>query len=156
MNGAAPNRKRSRNSSARSSLQQGVTNLIRTLSLSKRGGSTPAQHQQAFSSEKPLAIPATPYQVYGPEIWSRKAKKMQRGAQGSRERRKTVDLAGAYQSGQSQFVGVIEGAKRKLTWKTSQKRRKQLKDSIVVVGRAQTRNKKLANGPSIEDEAAWI
>lgn len=129
--------KKSGNSSARSSLQQGVASLLRSLSLSKAARRRSSDHQQEAPREKQLAVPATPYQVYGAEIWSDKTKKKQRAMQGGAKRGKSVDLVNAYQSGQSQLVGVIEGAKRKLTRGSSQKRRRKLKQSIIFVGPAE-------------------
>ncbi|EXJ90627.1 hypothetical protein A1O1_03730 [Capronia coronata CBS 617.96] len=125
---------RSQRSSTRSSFQQGVSNLLRTLSHSNRADGKQGNNQEAPPRERQLAVPATPYQVYGAEIWSKKIKKKQREAQRDHERGKPLDLLSAYQSGQSQFVGVLEGAKRKLGRKTSQKRRRKLKQSIIFVG----------------------
>ncbi|EXJ81093.1 hypothetical protein A1O3_07381 [Capronia epimyces CBS 606.96] len=126
MNKSSRDRIKPRNSSARASLQQGVSNLLRTLSLSNRGDEEPPRERQ-------LAVPATPYQVYGAEIWSNKMKKKQREGQRDHERGRSSAFLSAYQSGQSQFVGVLEGAKRKLSRNTSQKRRRKLKQSIILV-----------------------
>lgn len=158
MSGDGMSRKRSRNSSARSSLQHGVSSLLRSVSRAK--GKEGPLHDDPFP-ERQLAIPATPYQVYGPEIWSEKSKKKQQQQwqqpKSGHKRGKSVDIVNAYQNGQSQFVGVIEGAKRKLTGRTSQKRRRKLKQSIVLVGPAATQGTIPAAKESLEEEeACWI
>lgn len=147
---------KSQNSSARSSLQQGVSNLLRTLSLSNRGDGKQRHGQEKESCrERQLAIPATPYQVYGAEIWSDKAKKKQKnGGPHNGERGKSFDILSAYQSGQSQFVGVLEGAKRKLGRKTSQKRRRRLKQSIIFVGPTSSGSASEPFAP--DNETRWI
>ncbi|KAI1627892.1 hypothetical protein EDD37DRAFT_281015 [Exophiala viscosa] len=154
MNGNAASRKRSRNSSARSSSQQGVSSLLRSVSRTKEKAD-PVQ-EESFP-ERPLAKPATPYQVYGPEIWSEKTKKKQQRQQQQfqhgHNRSKSRELVNAYQNGQSQFVGVIE----KLTRRTSQKRRRKLKQSIVLVGPEVKKGKNDASKrPDEEDGASWI
>ncbi|KAK5231546.1 hypothetical protein LTR99_000140 [Exophiala xenobiotica] len=163
MSGDTPDRKKSQRSSARSSLQQGVSSLLRSISLSKREMDKDGHQEVEVPREKHLAKPATPYQVYGAEIWSKKTKKkqqqqQQQDMQRSHKRGKSsVDLVHAYQNGQTQFVGVIEGAKRKLTRRTSQKRRRKLKQSIVFVGPTQTTSTMHSMDPFTgDDEASWI
>lgn len=147
---------KSKSNSARSSLQQGVGQLLRSLSLSSRVGSRRRRGRQSPSREKQLAIPATPYQVYGAEIWSNKMKKKQKEGQRVHSWGKSADLITAYQSGQSQFVGVIEGARRKLIGKSSQKRRRQLKQSIILVGPTQTNNVLESMELPADGESSWI
>ncbi|KAK5283776.1 hypothetical protein LTR40_001268 [Exophiala xenobiotica] len=165
MSGDTPDRKKSQRSSARSSLQQGVSSLLRSISLSKREMDKEGHQEVEVPREKHLAKPATPYQVYGADIWSKKTKKkqqqqqqQQQDMQRSHKRGKSsVDLVHAYQNGQTQFVGVIEGAKRKLTRRTSQKRRRKLKQSIVFVGPTQTTSTMHSMDPFTgDDEASWI
>ena len=162
MSGGAPDRKKSQRSSARSSLQQGVSSLLRSISLSKREVDKDGEQGVKVPREKHLAKPATPYQVYGAEIWSKKTKKKQQqqqlqDIQRSHKRGISVDLVHAYQNGQNQFVGVIEGAKRKLARRTSQKRRRKLKQSIVFVGPTQTTSTMHSMDRFTgDDEASWI
>ncbi|KIV84681.1 hypothetical protein PV11_00450 [Exophiala sideris] len=153
MNGGST-RKRSRNSSARSSFQQGVSTLLRSVSSAK---DKEAPVQEEPFPERQLAKPATPYQVYGPEIWSEKSKKkqqrLQHQFQHGHKRSKSREIVNAYQNGQSHFVGVID----KLTRRTSQKRRHKLKQSIVVVGPEAKKGTTDANDtPVEEEEASWI
>ncbi|KAJ4523009.1 hypothetical protein HRR78_000499 [Exophiala dermatitidis] len=139
-------------SSARSSLQQNVNSLLRSLSLSSRSDGK----QEPFP-QKQLAIPATPYQVYGAEIWSNKARnKREKESQQRRQRGKSFSLLSAYQSGQSQFVGVLEGAKQKLTRKSSQKRRRKLKQSIILVGPKKTEALDALERHERESDLPWI
>ncbi|KAL2398470.1 hypothetical protein ABEF95_001342 [Exophiala dermatitidis] len=145
-------------SSVRSSLQQNVNSLLRSLSLSSRSD---GNHDSL--PKKQLAIPATPYQVYGAEIWSNKAKKkkkqqqqQQKESQQRRQRGKSFSLLSAYQSGQSQFVGVLEGAKQKLTRKSSQKRRRKLKQSIILVGPKKTEALDALERHAKESDHLWI
>ncbi|KIX02620.1 uncharacterized protein Z518_08562 [Rhinocladiella mackenziei CBS 650.93] len=147
--------KTSQNSRARSSLQQGVTNFLRTLSISNRTG---RNQQSAPSREKQPSIPATSYQVHDAEIFSEKHNKTQQeGQRVPPQGRKSLDFFMAYQSGQSQLVGVIEGVKRKLTRKISQKRRRKLKQSIIVVGLSETTSAMdaMKRFPA-DDEDSWI
>ena len=145
-------RKKTRNSSARSSVQQGVGNLLRSLSRKSVTTQESREWPEVDSNpprERQLAIPATPYQVYGAEVFStklqkkqqkeaqREAEQAQQAQQAQRNRRqrgKSVSLAKAYESGQN---GIVE-AMRKLTRKSSQKRQKRLKDSIIFVGPTET------------------
>ncbi|KIW19632.1 hypothetical protein PV08_00205 [Exophiala spinifera] len=151
-----PMRESERNS-ARSSLQQGVSNLWRALSLSRRGAALEDYHEEEEPPrQRQLAKPATPYQVYGAEIWSKKMTKKQRQQPKMQRTRKadvSTDLGQAYQNGQSQFVGVIEGARRKLTRRASQKRRRKLKQSIVLVGPTRTASTVSFVG---DKEESWI
>ncbi|KIX93567.1 uncharacterized protein Z520_10745 [Fonsecaea multimorphosa CBS 102226] len=153
-------RKTPRNSSRRSSLQQNVTHLLRSLSRKGVSGGKGSHGQDNPPRERQLAIPATPYQVYGAEIFSDKLQKKQqkeaRQAQRTRQRGKSISLVTAYQNSQSQIVGVLEGAKRKLTRKSSQKKRK-LKDSIIFVGpSATTGAENPMDQPAVDDNNSWI
>jgi hypothetical protein len=155
-------RKRSQRNSKRSSLQQGVNDLLRSLSISSRRDSRRARARGSGPRERQLAIQATPYQLYGDQIWStKKAKKKSRDDKASHTRGKSMDLVTAYQSGQSQFVNVLESAKQRLTRRTSQRRRRKLKQSIIVVGPSQTAsaiNDKYGHGRFVatEDNRQWI
>ncbi|KAK5052683.1 hypothetical protein LTR84_002549 [Exophiala bonariae] len=124
-------KKKSLRSSGRSSLQQGVNGLLRSLSISSRR----TRDRTSEPRQRQLAIQPTPYQRYGDQIWkNKKAKKMTQHDEVGHNRGKSMDLVTAYQSGQSQFVSVLEGAKRKLRRKSSHKRRGKLKQSIILVG----------------------
>ncbi|OAL39303.1 hypothetical protein AYO20_01173 [Fonsecaea nubica] len=154
-------RKTLRTSSARSSLQHNVTHLLR--SLSRKG---PLEGKESHGRESPprerqLAIPATPYQVYGAEVFSNKLQKRQqkeaREAQRTRQRGKSISLVTAYQNSQSQIVGVLEGAKRKLRRKSSQKRQRKLKDSIIILGPSAVIGAVTATEqPAVDGEELWI
>ncbi|KAJ9609831.1 hypothetical protein H2200_006160 [Cladophialophora chaetospira] len=159
-------KKKSRNSSARSSMQQGVGNLLRSLSRKRATGNRDWPDNDAKPQrERQLAIPATPYQVYGAEVFSGKLHKKQqkeaekqaqqeREAQRARRQRgKSISLASAYQNGQN---GLVAGL-RKLTGKGSQKRQRKLKNSIIVVGPTQpTSTVDDTRRFTIEDERSWI
>ncbi|KAH0831684.1 hypothetical protein AYO21_12035 [Fonsecaea monophora] len=154
-------RKTPRTSSARSSLQHNVAHLLR--SLSRKG---PLEGKESHGRESPprerqLAIPATPYQVYGAEVFSNKLQKRQqkeaREAQRTRQRGKSISLVTAYQNSQSQIVGVLEGAKRKLRRKSSQKRQRKLKDSIIIVGPSAVIGAVTSTEqPAVDSEESWI
>jgi len=98
--------------------------------------------------------------MYGEQIWStKKPKKKSRDDKASHKRGKSMDLVTAYQSGQSQLVNVLEGAKQRLTRRTSQRRRRKLKQSITVVGPTQPANNgKYGHGrfDAPEDDRPWI
>ncbi|KAJ9610176.1 hypothetical protein H2204_015398 [Knufia peltigerae] len=158
--GDTPSRKKSERDSPRSSLQQGVSHLWRTLSLSKRGPVLQDYQEEEMPRPRQLAKPATPYQVYGAEIWSKKMTKKQQQQpkiQRNHKAGRSIDLGNAYQNGQSQFVGVLEGARRKLTGRTSQKRRRMLKQSIVLVGPTRKTSAMHLGDPFMGDEGeSWI
>ncbi|KEF59259.1 uncharacterized protein A1O9_04103 [Exophiala aquamarina CBS 119918] len=157
-------RKKSQRNNKRSSLQKGVNGLLRSLSISSRRDSGRGRGRWSRPQERQLAIQATPYQMYSDQIWStKKTKKKSRDDKASHKRGKSMDLVTAYQSGQSQFVNVLEGAKQRLTRRTSQRRRRKLKQSITVVGLAQTAttaNGKYGHGQGrfdkSEDDRPWI
>ena len=135
--------KKARTSSARSSVQQGVGNLLRSLSRkSATGNKDWAAADNKAPTERQLAIPATPYQVYGAEVFTGKLQKKQQKAaereaqqaqqeaqRARRQRGKSISLTSVYHNGQN---GLVAGL-RKLTGKGSQKRQKQLKNSIMLV-----------------------
>ena len=156
-------RKKARNSIARSSAQQGVGNLLRSISR-RSAGKGRESPESSPPRERQLAIPATPYQVFGPAVFDGKLQKKQqkeaekqaRLAQESHrarlQRSKSLSLANAYSNGQAGLVNAV----RKLTRKSSGKRQKRLKDSIVVVGPSETRamnGRPLLSG---EVEKLWI
>ncbi|KAL6246472.1 hypothetical protein RBB50_006709 [Rhinocladiella similis] len=159
--GNTPSRMKSERTSARSSLQQGVSQLWRTLSLTKRGAALQDYQEEEAPRQRQLAKPATPYQVYGAEIWSKKMTRKQQlqhpKTQRNHKAGMSIDLGHAYHSGQNQFVGVIEGARRKLTRRTSQKRRRKLKQSIVLVGPTWTTSTMHSIDPfKGDEEESWI
>ncbi|EXJ58004.1 hypothetical protein A1O7_05427 [Cladophialophora yegresii CBS 114405] len=151
---------------ARSSIQQGVGVLLR--SLSHKSAAESQEWPEDTSNpprERQLAIPATPYQVYGAEIFSGKLqKKQQREAEyqarqaqeaqrARRQRGKSMSLASAYHKGQNGLVASL----RKLTTKSSQKRQRKLKDSIILLGTAETRSSINAlQHATTEREDSWI
>ncbi|KIW32953.1 uncharacterized protein PV07_04463 [Cladophialophora immunda] len=154
-------RKPPRNSSARSSLQQNVTHLLRSLSRKGASEGKESRGQDTPPRERQLAIPATPYQVYGAEVFGNKLQKRQqkeaRQAQRTRQRGKSVSLVTAYQNSQSQIVGVLEEAKRRLRRKSSQKRQRKLKDSIIFVGPRETTGAVNAlDQPTVDGDNSWI
>lgn len=127
--------KKSLRSSGRSSLQRGVNDLLRSLSISSRR----TRNRTSGPRQRQLAIQPTPYQLYGDQIWSTKEpKKESRDEKAGHKRGKSMDLVTAYQSGQSQLVNVLEGAKRRLKRRSSHQRRGKLKQSIILVGPSQT------------------
>ena len=151
--------KKGHNSSARSSVQQGVGNLLRSLSRKSAVDNFPSEWP--IGPQRQLAIPKTPYQVYGPQIFDDGFHKKQRNqaekeaqeAQLRRRRTKSISLASAYQNGQTGLVNAV----RKLTRKSSQKRQRKLKDSIIVLGPSET--KKTVNWMkrfSVEADDSWI
>ncbi|EXJ69121.1 uncharacterized protein A1O5_08056 [Cladophialophora psammophila CBS 110553] len=149
------------NSSARSSVQQSVSHLLRSLPRKGAQLNKESLGQDIPPRERQLAIPATPYQVYGAAVFSNKLQKKQQKeaqqAQRTRQRGKSVSLVTAYQNSQSQIVGVLEGAKRKLRRKSSQKRQRKLKESIIIVGPAEMkRSVNPMNQSTVDDENSWI
>jgi hypothetical protein len=158
--------KNARHSSARSSIQHAVGGLLR--SLSRRSAADTKEWPEDNSNpprERQLAIPATPYQVYGTEVFSGKLQKKQQkeaetqaqqaqAAQRARRHRgKSVSLASAYHKGQN---GLVAGL-RKLTRKSSQKRQRRLKDSIIFVGIAERGSGIDAlQHVTVETEDSWI
>lgn len=157
--------KKARNSSARSSVQQGVGNLLRSLSWKSASENKewPVDDRK-LPRERQLAIPATPYQVYGAEVFTGKLQKKQQKAaekeaqlaqqeaqRARRQRGKSISLASAYQNGQN---GLVAGL-RKLTGKGSQKRQKRLKNSIILVGPAGVPGL-IDRHFTVESEKAWI
>ena len=158
-------KKKTRNSSARSSVQQGVGNQLRSLS---RKSATENRDWPVNDTkpqrERQLAIPATPYQVYGADVFSGKLQKKQqkeaeKQAQQEREaqrvrrqRGKSISLASAYQNGQN---GLVAGL-RKLTGKGSQKRQRKLKNSIIMVPTQAACTGDGTQRFTIEGEQFWI
>lgn len=157
---------RARHSSARSSVQQGVSTLLRSLSRKNTVVNKEWPKDDSVPSrERQLAKPATPYQVYGAEVFSNKLqKKQQRDAQqqareaqeakrARRQRGKSVSLASAYGRGQDSIVSAM----RKLTRKSSQKRQRRLKESIIIVGPTETTKTMNAMKQfAVDSEEPWI
>jgi hypothetical protein len=100
---------------------------------------------RSVSGKQHPAIPKTPYQIYGEKVFKderKKATKQEKGKWKPHSRRqKSKDLSEAYQSGQNQLISVFKGAKHKLTRRPSaDKRRKTIKQSITMVGAAETKS----------------
>jgi len=148
-------------SGRRPSIQQGVANAfekLRKMSIASSGNSSEQKAQQKPRRQKQLAIPTSPYQRYGPQIWEppkkQKKKKKRTGEPPLRtkreveeERRRKDDstpsggrrhsqYARAFESGTDQLVGAFEQGKRRLKMSGSDKKREDLKRSIKVVGPA--------------------
>ena len=149
---------RSQRRSKRVSLQQGVNGLLRTLSISSPRDGPRGKHQDDEPRQRQLAIQPTPYQMYGDQIRSTKKNNRSQDDRPSHKRNKSSDFVLAYQSGQSQFVNVLEGAKQKLTGKTSRRRRRKLKQSIIVVGPSRPGSIINHNEHSVTpgDDGGWI
>lgn len=71
-------------SSARASLTEGVSSLFRTLSISKaqrEEENNRGRKMERGRRPKPLAVPPSPYQKYGAEVWYAKNKKARKNLQ---------------------------------------------------------------------------
>lgn len=117
--------------SARQSLQEGVSDLLRSVSKSSRAwnGAGSVVAEEDMPREHQLGTPANAYQVPGEEMWSKKKKKP-REERADPKRGKSLDLATAYHNGQSQLVDAMH----RFTRRATMKRKKKLKQSIVMVG----------------------
>ena len=151
----------SRVNGRRTSLQQGVSSLLRKLSLSK-SRENEAEVPRPRTRQKQLAIPISPYQKYGPAIWyaPKRQKKRKSGSPSGRPSRfkktlassesrnmrrpnhrygaplKSREVMNAFQNGTNQLVSALDETRLKITRKNSEKRREALKKSITLVGPA--------------------
>ena len=153
-------------SSRRSSIHHGVTHLLRKLSIVERDGFdgvTPKRPRR----EKQRAIPTTPYQRYGTDIWlaKNKKKRAKRRAEKQKEalaaatgastsvltdgsdrasHRVSVlptasDVTNAFQSGRLKLIQSLDESRRLLVRSGSEKRRERLKQRIKLVGPTEIR-----------------
>ena len=150
-------------SSRRSSFQQGVTSLLRTLSLTKPPSPTKQTPPSPRVRQKQLAIPLTPYQKYGTAVWHNSQRKKRRQARAARavqksatpssggirrlptqSRRKnppqrTSEVLTAFQSGRDQIIIALDGTKHKTARTNSDTRREELKSSVTPQGPGEER-----------------
>jgi hypothetical protein len=141
-------------SSRKSSLQEGVTSLLRRLSLTNQPSpnkSTPRVRQ------KQLAVPLTPYQKYGTAVWHNSQRKKRRQARAARAARKSATPASgirrlptqnrrknphsrssevltAFESGRNQILDALDETKQKIARMKSEQRTEDLKNSITLQG----------------------
>ena len=144
-------------SSRRPSLQQGVSNLLRTLSLTKASSLTKQSSRPPQAREKQVAIPLSSYQKYGPAVWHNSQRRKRRQARAARasqirspaqpariRRRQKQDRGRApsqrqsqvftdFQSGRNQILHALDETKQKITRANSVKRREAWKKSIQHV-----------------------
>lgn len=144
-----PRRKFSWVSSRKSSLHEGVTSILRSLSLTK----PPSPSRQAPSShrvgQKQLAIPLTPYQKYGAAVWhnsQRKKKHHARAAQTPQKRvkpaatqsrrsnppRRSSEVFNAFQNGRDQILGALDETKNKMARTNLEKRQEAMRKAIML------------------------
>ncbi len=150
-------RKFSGASSRRSSLQQGVSNLLRTLSRTKASSPTKQPPQKPLARQKQLAIPLSSYQKYGPAVWHNSQRKKRQQARAARapqiispaqpvgiKWRQTQssgrappqrqnEVFTAFQSGRNQIIHALGETKHKITRTNSEKRRGALRNKISHV-----------------------
>lgn len=156
-----------RSSGQRSSLSDGVANVFRNLSISKAQRAEEdarGRGMQRGRRPKQLAVPPSPYQKYGAEVWYAKNKK-KKNAKGGIQRaptkkatarfvsnndiktlkkKRSDDVKEAYQLGREQLISALhvggavpEKKKGRKTRRTlSEERRERLKQTIVVIGPA--------------------
>lgn len=143
-------------SSRRSSLQQGVANTLRSLSLTKppsRGRQVP---QSPRGRQKQLAVPLTPYQKYGTVVWhnsqrekrhqARAARTLQKSAMPSAgtqqlatpnhrqiQTQRSSEMLTAFQSGMSQILDALGETKHKIARTNPEKRRGSGKKNSKVI-----------------------
>ena len=142
--------------SSGSSITQRATNIMSAISGSGSKGTKTPLSETPPRRQKQLAVKTTPYQEFGPDVWlppekqekkkKREERKLQREREEEQKRHRRnrssanskssrgSELSGAYQSGQNQIVGVIQGAKQRLSRSASEKRREKLKKNIVLIG----------------------
>jgi hypothetical protein len=168
-------RKDSARSSGGSSITQRASNVLQNLSRSSgRGEKTPASGDSTRRRQKQVAVKATPYQEFGPDIWlppeklekkrRQEEKRLQKEAKQEEKRNhrrnqlsnattssKGSEVSNAYHSGQSQIVGAIRGAKQRLSRSDSEKRRERLKKNIKLVGPTKLTEEK----NSFEGDRPW-
>jgi hypothetical protein len=149
-----PRRKFSWASSRKSSLQEGVTSILRSLSLT----TPPSPNRQAPSSnrvgQKQLAIPLTPYQKYGAAARHNSQRKKKRHARAARTPQKRIKLVAeiqrfptqsrrrnppqrsgevfnAFQNGRDQILSALDETKNKMARTNSEKRQEAMKKAIM-------------------------
>ena len=150
-----PQRKFSWVSSRKSSLQEGVTNITRSPSLTKR----PNPSRQAPSShrvgQKQLAIPLTPYQKYGAAVWRNSQRKKKHHVRAARTTQQSVKLVAgirrfptqsrrrdplqksseifnAFQDGRDQILSALDETKNRIGKTNSEKRQEAMKKAIML------------------------
>lgn len=164
-------RKTSQRSSGGSSVTQRASDMVQNMSRSSgKSDQTSSSADSSRRRQKQVAVKATPYQEFGPDIWlppeklekKRKQKEKRLQKEAKQEAKKAhrrnqsstattssrgSEVSSAYLSGQSQIVGAIRGAKQRLSRSDSERRREKLKKNIVLVGPAkQTRERNSFEG----------
>ena len=151
-----PERKFSWVSSRRSSLQHGVNNLLRSLSLTKPPNPAKQTPSSSRVRQKHLAIPLTPYQKYGTAVWHNSQRKKRRQARTARAQKsaalpggvrilsaqnrprnlaqRSSEMLTAFQSGTDQILGAVDETKHKIARTNSEKRREGSKESVTLRG----------------------
>lgn len=150
-----PQRKFSWVSSRKSSLQEGVTSITRSLSLTK----PPSPSRQAPSShrvgQKQLAIPLTPYQKYGAAVWRNSQRQKKHHVRAARTPQKSVkpvvgirgfptqnrrrvppqrasEIFSAFQNGKDQILSALDETKNRTARTNSEKRQEAMKKAIML------------------------
>lgn len=156
--------------SSNGSMTQRASNIIQALSGTGLRSDKDPTSDTTPRRQKRLAVKNTPYQEYGPDVFlppekrekkkRREERKLEREAKEEKKkghRRNTSSASkgsgysSAYYSGQSQIVGVIAGAKQRLSRSASEKRREKLKNSIVMMGPTKVSREK----NSFEGAGGW-
>lgn len=153
-NADSKGRKYSWTSSGSSNFREGTGHLAReppTRDSEQRNRTASQSHGRG----KHLAIPATPYQRYGADIWLAKNKRKRAKRRAERELvalsqgspsshdphrasgstiiPKAEDIALAIQSGRSQLLHALDETKQRMSHGAAERRRRKLKESIRVI-----------------------
>jgi hypothetical protein len=148
-------RKSSERSSGGSSITQRASNFMSTISRPSSRGEANSNSVKPPRRQKQLAVKSTPYQEFGEDVFlppEKQEKKRQREerkrqmemeqerkkhernlSSGTTKSSKASDLSSAYHSGQHQIVGVLQGARQRLSRSASEKRRDKLRKNIVML-----------------------
>jgi hypothetical protein len=151
-------RKSPERSSGGSSIPQRASNFMSAISRPISSGNKMPTPAKPPRRQKQLAVKSTPYQEFGADVFlppKKQEKKRQREekkrqmemeqerkkhernrSSGTSKGSKTSDFSGAYHSGQYQIVGVLQGARQRLSRSASEKRRDKLRKNIFMVTRA--------------------
>jgi hypothetical protein len=144
-------------SSRKSSLQEGVSGILRRLSLTKPRSPSIQTPLLPQVRQKQLAIPLTPYQKYGMAVWHNSQRKKRRQARVARAAPKSVNPASkvsrlltqncrrnprlrssetltALQDGRALILGILDETNQKVASTNSGKRRETLSKNIALKG----------------------
>jgi hypothetical protein len=152
-----PERRFSWVSSRKSSLQEGVTGILRSLSLTKSRSPSGQKPSSPRVRQKQLAIPLTPYQKYGMAVWHNSQRKKRRQARAARASQKTAkpvseirrlptqnrqrnprlrsgETFTAFQNGKAQILDALEETKQKVASTNTGKRRETMNKNLTWKG----------------------